>query len=54
MEVYYGNFTGKIKVIMKGHGNANENTIYNIVKQVYKLINNNLITNLKNEFNNKQ
>lgn len=45
---------GVDKVIMKGHGNANENTIYNIVKQVYKLINNNLITNLKNEFNNKQ
>ena len=45
---------GVDKVIMKGHGNANENTIYNIVKQVYNLINNNLITNLKNEFNNKQ
>jgi glycerol-3-phosphate acyltransferase PlsX len=44
---------GVDKVIMKGHGNANENTIYNIVKQVYNLINNNLITNLKNEFNNK-
>ena len=42
---------GVDKVIMKGHGNANENTIYNIVKQVYNLIDNNLINNLKKEIN---
>ncbi len=40
---------GVDKVIMKGHGNANEKTIYNIVKQVYNLISNNLIEDLKHE-----
>lgn len=43
---------GVDKVIMKGHGNANENTIYNIVKQVYTLIENKLIEKLKQEINN--
>ena len=42
---------GVNKVIMKGHGNANENTIYNITKQVYKLIENNLIMELQNKIN---
>lgn len=43
---------GVNKVIMKGHGNANENTIYNIVKQVYNLINNKLIEQLELKINN--
>ena len=38
---------GVNKVIMKGHGSANDNTIYNIVKQVYNLIKNDLITQLE-------
>ena len=38
---------GVNKVIMKGHGSANDNTIYNIVKQVYNLIENDLITQLE-------
>ena len=42
---------GVNKVIMKGHGNANENTIYNIVKQVYNLIKNDLINQLKEKLN---
>ena len=42
---------GVNKVIMKGHGNANESTIYNIVKQVYNLIKNDLINQLKEKLN---
>ena len=42
---------GVNKVIMKGHGNANEKTIYNIVKQVYNLIENDLIEKLATKMN---
>jgi len=38
---------GVNKVIMKGHGNANDQTIYNILKQVYNLIKNDLIEKLQ-------
>ena len=39
---------GTNKVVMKGHGNANESTWYNCIKICYKLIKNKIIENIKN------
>ena len=34
------------KVIMKGHGNANSQTVVSLVSQVYDLLNNNFLENI--------
>ena len=40
---------GVNKIVVKGHGAANKDTIVSIIDMVYRLAKNNMITTLKNE-----